>query len=384
MFTLSAMLKGEGLLILLSMCSYSCSSDRLETYRLKASEELIIPIDSNTNYRTPFLVYHEENGIPYLAIENRYLNGIQFYDLNRKQLAFKTLFDREGENSLGGNDIGGFFIQSFDSIYVNARKKRQLCLADTSATILGRYDISTADSLYFTITGVTKAPIAKKKEHLFLYVLADFPIYKEPASGHPLELQYDLSNGEAEVIFRFPDIYKGFYGFWHTHPCRTIADGSLVYSFPISPTVYALDVRRRKVTMHDGLGSRYISHSFEPIQELHSAAYAAYAVENGMYYEIVYDPYREVYYRFVLHPYATVDPRTGEAITKVERKPFSVQIISTGFKLLGETLFPPDRYYQTNFFIAPEGLYLSNNNDWNPEAQEDRLSFTLFKLQAPS
>jgi len=97
--------------------------------------------------------------------------------------------------------------------------------------------------------------------HVHLYVLADFPIYEEPASGHPLELQYDLS--------------------------------------------------------------------------------------------------------------------TGEAITKVERKPFSVQIISTGFKLLGETLFPPDRYYQTNFFIAPEGLYLSNNNDWNPEAREDRLSFTL-------
>jgi len=236
------------------------------------------------------------------------------------------------------------------------------------------------NDLSFIITGVRKAPIHLVDDHLFLFILADWPIYEQPANGHPLELKYNLSTEKADIFFRFPELYEGFYGLYHTHPCRILAKDLLVYSFPITPTIYSVNINNGITQHKPNLRSPHLDHDFEVIDDFNQQTYQRYAIENGIYYEILFDPFRELYYRFVLHPIPHIDPATGKKRSYIEQKPFSIQILDTDLNLLGETEFPAGTYYQTNFFVAPEGLYISNNNDFNPEAREDYLSFTLLKV----
>jgi len=62
-------------------------------------------------------------------------------------------------------------------------------------------------------------------------------------------------------------------------------------------------------------------------------------------------------------------------------QPFSILILDEDFKILGVTLFPGERYNPNQFFITEDGLYLSTNNDKNPELREDVLSFKRFEVE---
>lgn len=367
-------------------CFPSCSSDENNNYshQLKEAEVINFPIDTNTDCSSTYIAYHSEKNIPYLLIENRTFNSIQFYNMNTKKLAKRVRFERQGEHGLGDKGMGGFWVDNMNEIYVNAMKKGEICVSDTTAKIHRRVNTSPNDDLYYSISGVTKVPLYKRNQKMYAFILADFSIFTEPANGHPLELEIDLEKGQSEIIFRFPDIYEGFYGMYNTHPCRTGYKDKLVYSFPISPDIYVLDINTKEVNQY-AVPSEFMNKEFVPIKEPSHEKMKQYAMENGQYFEIVYDKWRDVFYRFILHPTSYIDPSTGEPKTTVQgQKPFSVQIISPKFEKLGEVAFPADIYYQRDFFVGPEGLYISNYNFKNPHLQEDAFTFTLFTLEKTS
>lgn len=58
-----------------------------------------------------------------------------------------------------------------------------------------------------------------------------------------------------------------------------------------------------------------------------------------------------------------------------------IKQLKGGLGILRPTLFPGERYNPNQFFITEDGLYLSTNNDKNPELREDVLSFKLFEVE---
>lgn len=97
------------------------------------------------------------------------------------------------------------------------------------------------------------------------------------------------------------------------------------------------------------------------------------------YHHLLYDKYRDVFYRFALQPYQFPKGKlpTGEA----SGQEFSIVILNNKYEIIGETRFPGNTYLYRMCFVGKKGLYLSLNNQENPCFDEDKLMFRCFTLQ---
>ena len=135
----------------------------------------------------------------------------------------------------------------------------------------------------------------------------------------------------------------------------------------------------KTVRWHDGK-SRYLDR-MRPILKEDADGYIGIkeAVEAASYSHIMYDKYRDIYYRFAempcelgLNEYVYNDAKARE---------FSVIIFDKDFRIIGETKFPGNKYFYKMSFIGRDGLYISENNEANPEFDENKLVFACFGLQ---
>jgi hypothetical protein len=102
-----------------------------------------------------------------------------------------------------------------------------------------------------------------------------------------------------------------------------------------------------------------------------------------LYYYMLYDPWRKVYYRFVEHPNWDYKEDTFYNSTAEEPRGASVMIFDEHFKKLGETTLEGFYFFQASF-VGPDGLYISKNNSHHPELEEDWFKFDVFVPQRQS
>ena len=104
--------------------------------------------------------------------------------------------------------------------------------------------------------------------------------------------------------------------------------------------------------------------------------------ENPRYWHIMYDKYRNVYYRFAEMPYKLASNESP--YDEPKGKEFSVIVLNADFEIIGETKFPGKKYFYKMSFVGREGLYISENNLENPQFDENKLVFTCFKIKNAS
>lgn len=104
------------------------------------------------------------------------------------------------------------------------------------------------------------------------------------------------------------------------------------------------------------------------------------ACSNPNYGNLIYDKYRNVYYR-IAYPKTEIEKGVrGLELRSYGRKLFSIIILDKNFNIIGETLFPKYTYNSNLVFIHKDGLYISDSHYLNPEFSDDVLSFKCFKL----
>lgn len=105
--------------------------------------------------------------------------------------------------------------------------------------------------------------------------------------------------------------------------------------------------------------------------------------EHASYGRIVYDKYRNVYYRFA-YPPCTIDDYSGDYLDLLRsgRKNFSVMILDNQLNPVGETVFPAYTYNPNLFFILEDGVYISLNHIKNPGYSDDTLRFQRLELKS--
>jgi len=102
--------------------------------------------------------------------------------------------------------------------------------------------------------------------------------------------------------------------------------------------------------------------------------------ESSKYGHIMYDKYRDVYYRFAEMPCELAKDETPYDNQAPKAREFSVIILNDKFEIIGETKFPGSKYFYKMSFVGKDGLYISENNLANPEFDEDKLVFSCFNL----
>ena len=134
----------------------------------------------------------------------------------------------------------------------------------------------------------------------------------------------------------------------------------------------------KQVRWHNGK-SRYLKSIRPRVYEANGFDWLRESKGGPKYHNIMYDKYRDVYYRIAEFPY---EFKANESpFDDPKGREFSVIVFDKDFNIIGETKFPGNKYFYKMSFVGRDGLYISENNLANPEFDENKLVFACFKLE---
>lgn len=348
-------------------------------YTLELEQTMSFPIDENTSYESNNLITHVEEGIEYLVVENKFSNSLQFYSIISGALAKELFLEKEGPNGI--NEIHGFTIICSDSIVIYDKYKASALLINSEGEVIDRLKLKEGEDNYINHASMTRLPniFFNGKLHMYIFPrikLNDKAFFNEQ---NKFEWEYDVDSKTSKFSnTTWPDLYKGkFWGFYHTFPSRIKGSGDfLVYSYGIDKNLHTVSSDGEHNQFE--AKSDYINEDIQPLAL--NGNMNEYFMENGIYGMIMYDQYREVYYRV-----AGLKTSYFGASNKPKSdfdKPYSIIILDKNFKKMGEKILRPvHNYLVKDWFICKEGLCISSSNQFNKEINEDLMQFNLLKLK---
>jgi hypothetical protein len=107
-------------------------------------------------------------------------------------------------------------------------------------------------------------------------------------------------------------------------------------------------------------------------------AWVDHSVENDHRFSILYDKWRDVYYRFVWEgvPVKISDKHYNSMLDKT----LSLEVYDKNFKFLKKFNLPENQYNINCWFVAPKGLYISPSHPQSKKMVENILKFDIIKL----
>lgn len=366
-------------ILILFFIQISCSKKEKSEILVESTNELIsIPLDEKTSNSS--LGFSTSGDFLFNIIWGN--NSLQIYDINKRSLIKNLIFDFEGDQGIG--QIFGFHVQSLDSIFLFGQVSPIIYLTDTTGIIKKtiRYEAP---------VGYTSAFV---HPHYFFsppIVIGDEMIVKTHVEGNYREftnellsashMVYAINLTDGNVRFvnhRYPNDYLAD-GLKHFEPSMAKGKDKIVYSlFGDHRLFYASSFEEELKSTN--AESQYLDARLKLFpsggERLETMQYMN---TSSRYDNLVYDPYRNLYYRFA---YPTLDITDLNEIQRLRTSPgpFVIMVLDDELNVLGETFFEAGRYMPNNFFIHEDGLYVSINHPDNPENDEDMFKFELLKV----
>jgi hypothetical protein len=330
------------------------------------------------------LQYFAEGDQEWVFNINWNTNALQIYDLSEGTLMKTISFEKEGDQGVG--DLMAFHVHILDSIFLFPFRGSYFSLTDTSGNVKHkfRYDAPENHTAAFVhnITFIIP-PFISGNEMIFktqpTIVSNYFEMTDDMLAGSRLGFRLNLETMQTELL---PHNYpKGYLeaGFKRFESSRAQSEDKLVYSFFGDHHLYWSKSLDASLQVVEGK-SKYLSEKLPllpidrtPIQS------QKYSFASSRYDNLLYDPYRKVFYRF---SYPDVEVETEEEVRALRNNPgqFVIMVFDKDLQFLGENIFEGSRYLPLNAFVGKTGLYISLNNPDNPENEEDRMVFELFSF----
>jgi len=345
----------------------------------KTNETLKFRLDSVTkNEIYSYSIYNDNDGKEFFVFQNQGKNTLLFYELKKQNLAFKIDYPIEGDNGVGFGD--GYYVHNLDSIYIPNGDVKVISLINKTCKLIDKYvydkDRDNKSLSLFNFGAANYKPATVIGRTMYIYSGPNRYIEHDPVS---ITLNMDTKEIKA-LPFDYPE-YPGSetklkkYGLENTFS-RCFDGKRFVYSFYYDENIYVATPSHDSIQMIP-VKSNYFNKVQLP-DEL--TASPIDFCENAWYGNLLYDKYRDLYYR-VAYPSTKIE----KGIRPIElflygRKNFSIIILDKDFKKIGETMFPDYTYNSNIMFIHEDGLYISDSHYLNPEFSDDELSFRLFKL----
>ena len=373
---------------------FSCQSKtgKLEpsyNTELVETKKITLPIDENTYYLSKSIFQFENEGKEYLSFGNQtkrqYATEIIIYNLESQDIHKRFPLLKEGPNAIPAA-YGGMPWSTNYFIYFQNNINR-ITISDYDGQITHRYTVMPTDGKpVYMPEGLSYA-------HYPSFMI-DSVIYFAQRSGKPSVKRHEwktipmfasmnLRNGKiSRSSLCFPSIFdmdvkdiSTGHEFVYDYNYK---DNRLVCSFLMFDSLMVTD-DMKTIRWYDAK-SRYLDR-MRPILKEGANGFVGIkeAVEAASYSHIMYDKYRDVYYRFAEMP-CELGPNEYVYNDQKARE-FSVIIFDKDFRIIGETKFPGNKYFYKMSFIGRDGLYISENNEANPEFDENKLVFACFGLQ---
>lgn len=277
--------------------------------------------------------------------------------------------------------ISGFCIRSMDSIFFLTEHSNSLYMVDSNGVLKRKWEIGDYEQTGYDVAAFKNDPFLVAGNDVFFTKTSflDYRVY--PYKTHVLS--YNIKGDSVGHDFAdFPSNYKQD-KWWHIVGYsfgKTInKNKEIVISYPTNDSLFVYQdgrLRKRVPGKSPSLGSG----DFPPFDNAYrgNTEYTIkYANTLGSYSTIVYDPYRDCYYRLVLHAQSFTN-KDGST-NFYEDRPWSLQIFDADLRLIGEQDFPPRRYAFGDLLVVKDGLLIGNLHP--DKTAKQSLSFTLFTLK---
>lgn len=327
-------------------------------------------LDSLSTGRGDAIQVYPGDNPQYLIFQHRGINLISVFDLNSGELFSKIVLEKEGPNGVG-DGITGMHFHNFDSIFLFSILEQKIFLIDSSSRLKDK--ISLLNENYYTILG-TSFPGFFKDSSLYL------SCYPHP-SRKATSLDYstariNLSNKSVNSIFALSSEYdRGWWGNHHYlsgNHCYNRKSKSIVLSFPNDHFLHVINENGNVSQYFAGAKKiKALDPVSEDIGDLNDPdKIFQHEGKQGFYYSILFDPWKDVYYRIAFNP---VDYQTPFDIFKDA----SIIVLNKDFIKIGEYYLSDS--YALIPYISEKGLHFLNKEKYAKD--EDHLTFDVLNLK---
>lgn len=371
------------MLFIAAACTHSPRSIE-NSATLTAGDSICLPIDNYTHYLSKAMFQFEENGHEYLFFLNRKsANKIHIYDLENRQLLKTIPLQKEGKDGMP-NVRGGYPLDSNHFIITSGIGR--FWLVNGSGEIDRSYnlwkegvDFNTFDHIIY-LSYLHRPAILKDSVIYFAQEALNYPRSANDWKKIPMFAYANLSSGETgwtelyyPPVFDRDEINPLTY---EPEISYTYTGREVVVSFRELDNIFVSSDFKHKREYN--AKSRFLPHAHPTMTDMNMDLTKSIR-QKGMrpnYHHLLYDKYREVFYRFALMPDENIQP-----FAKPLQQEFSVIILNKEFEIIGEVKFPGNTYLIYSYFIGKKGLYISENNENNPNFDENKLVFRCFTLK---
>ncbi|WP_369049356.1 DUF4221 family protein [Tenacibaculum sp. UWU-22] len=315
-------------------------------------------------------------------------DGIDIYNIYKKESQKEIIFTPEVLRLLGR--YHGFNVKSKDSIFLFGLNK--IMMINSEGDILFERKLLSDDQFSENKPISSAAVVNKSQPYIFqnkiyLTYWVDLPpdksntLYKSNVTSI-----YHIDDG------RFFEMDSSNYPTSYFDKCLTSLDtgvsnvlrkNTAVFSYPIEDTLYIHTLDEKKAIKKKIVRSKYKEREVKQIRcdkLWDREPYFKHSYESFLYTYLVYDRYRDVYYRFCKH--LKKDYNMNDKFNSLNDT-FSIMVLDNQLNVIYETaiLNTKPKYISFDYFINKEGLWISTNNPDNENYKEDELGFELFELK---
>ena len=386
------------------ICLFACQDSPKESIAiydigLAESKKIVLPVDENTYYLSKSIFQFEEDDKEYLLFGNleKRQHELLIYDIEKQNLHKRIPLEKEGPNGVPG--IWGC-IPFFDSktFLVSQHNSGRMSIIDGEGNVVQKYSMRQSSDKtkrrglwvdsrfgvsFFYTPSFIKDSIVYFSNGIFIQYKINQRLDREVWKTIPMFNSLNLKNGHIHTLpIKYPDIFEddvkvpagGGYEFTYDYNYK---QERLVCSLTGYDSIMVTD-DLKQVRWYNGK-SRYLKSMRPKVYEADGFDWLREATENPAYHNIMYDKYRDVYYRIVELPYEL--KQNESPFDTPKGREFSIIIFDKDLNIIGETKFPGNKYLYKMSFVGRDGLYISENNLANPEFDEDKLVFACFALE---
>jgi len=322
-------------------------------------------LDSLTSPNINYLKVTNIGDSTFLTFLNPYNNTVYCYEYASRAL-YKTI-PLESPSKISGHEI-----ISWDKILGYRYSDHELTLHNGKGKMLNSIKVSFIHEAYHFLP-TTHQPIIFEGQSIYL---AGGMMSREKAlKTAPVVARIDTALTQVDYLYHFPDVYaEMFFGGEHYRMdlayTYNSADDLFVFNFPASHELFATkDFREEEKHC---AGSRFVAAIPEYPYRGRGEIFR-YVEENAFYYSVLYDKYRQLYYRLCLLPKKQDDKKS-------HGRDMSVLIFDKDLNKIGETVFKDGIDYRLGdiaaICVSPEGLLVPKAND---DGDESTLDFQVYK-----
>ncbi len=357
-----------------------------DSLKLNFLETISLPLDK-ADFWSHSISYINEGEASYLSVINQNNNSINVYNLD-KQVLYKTFnLQVEGPNGVGDLDAAsGHALHSLDSLYIYNVMTGRLFLMDSTGVILNYtslFEVGKTPDLPMPVISSLNPMVFTDRQILIPCGINRVP---EDFSVYPSIISIDKSLNNKRILNTYPSIYEN--GYWGTSFKYQTSiqfvpkSNKLIINYPISHSLEIVDI--------DSNEKNYIfagSKEFREIQYFKSDPKfpsnnnmepywnerKEFSLTNSDYTSIIYDKYKDIYYRIAYIRPSLFDYRSGNRTVDI-----SLIILDKNLKKVGEQKIDGKIYDISMLFVSNKGINIARKDLF--EKNENFISYDLFSI----